>query len=662
MKYFKWILIFLFFVSQSIHTANLCEKNTTFNIGTGIYDITGPAAEEGMMGYAMLNQRTSGILQRLWARAFIIESPCNHKRIVFVNVDLGMVFQGIKQAVIKKLKQKYANVYSDDNVLITAIHTHSGPGGFSTDALYNLTTLGFNRDNFEAISNGIVAAIERAQHNLQLGQIKIASNELNGLSHNRSPQSFELDPQAERAQYPNGYDPRMTLIRFDSIQGQPLGLINWFPLHGVSMNNKNSLINGDNKGYAEYLFEKDFDSHYDQNAFVAAFAQANSGDVSPNLFDHEGGSGLAGRLAIENAGQPQYENAKQLFDQADTMLIGEVDYRHMFVAMDDVAIDPLYTDGKPQHTCPAAIGISMLAGTQDGEGFGKQGVSCKDLKNAFPNFICKLVTTPCQGVKPIVLQTGLMKPHPWTPRILPLQLFKIGHLIIIATPVEVTTISGSRLRNVVARYFPLDQYEIVISALSNAYSGYLATPEEYQLQRYEGASTLFGPWELSALEQGFGVLAESLKNNTLLASGPIPPDLSNDQINLQPDVVFDAVPLGKHFGDIYQNVKAHYHPGDMAQAIFWSAHPKNNFRLQGTFLAVQKYINQHWQTIRVDRDWDTEYFWQRKGIAYSLATLTWYIPKDIEPGLYRFVHYGDSKSLTGKVSSFVGVSSQFNVD
>src|SRR3990167_2821174 len=93
-------------ICSQVAFANNCQKNTTFNIGAGIYDITGPAAEEGMMGYGMMAQQTAGIYQRLWARAFVIESPCNNKRIIFVNVDLGQLFQGIKQEVIRVLQKK----------------------------------------------------------------------------------------------------------------------------------------------------------------------------------------------------------------------------------------------------------------------------------------------------------------------------------------------------------------------------------------------------------------------------------------------------------------------------------------------------------------------------------------------------------------------------
>ena len=39
---------------------------------------------------------------------------------------------------------------------------------------------------------------------------------------------------------------------------EPLGLINWFAVHPVSMNNTNHLISGDNKGTASQMLERGF--------------------------------------------------------------------------------------------------------------------------------------------------------------------------------------------------------------------------------------------------------------------------------------------------------------------------------------------------------------------------------------------------------------------
>lgn len=658
--YLFWFsIIVLVLPGVAYIVSRVCADNTTFRVGAGVYDITGPAAEQGMMGYAILEQKTAGIYQRIWARAFVIESPCNGKRIVFVNADLGQLFQGVKQEVVRKLQAKYGDRYNHKNVLLTANHQHSGPGGYSTYALYNFTTLGFNRKNFNAIVDGIVKAVERAQNNMQNTQVKLASGTLTGIGINRSAQAYLQNPADERQSYSHNIDTTMTLLSF----GSRIGLINWYPLHGTSMNNQNRLINGDNKGYAEYLFERDFKSDYGPRAFVAAFAQANVGDVSPNLGGKGGGKGLAGIRAVEKAGGPQYGMAKKLFNAAQKVMKGGVDYRHTFVKMDEVSIDPKFTDGKPQKTCSAAIGVSMLAGTTDGEGFGKQGVTCAGVSELFPTIACSITTNPCQGVKPIALATGKMKPYPWTPNFLPLQLFKVGNLAIIAVPFEMTTMAGRRLQKaVLGELESVGVTDAVISGLSNAYVGYVVTPEEYQLQLYEGASTHFGPWTLAALLQEFTKLAQAMARGKSVPDDPKPPYLVDKQIGLQTGVVFDDKPLLKKFGSVHKDVQSTYKPGSTVNAVFWGAHPKNNYRTQDTFLAVQRMEGGKWITVRQDRDWDTEYHWKRDGIANSLVTIVWRIPTDVTPGEYRIVHYGDWKSgLTKKIAPYAGYSSSFTV-
>ena len=42
---------------------------------------------------------------------------------------------------------------------------------------------------------------------------------------------------------------------------------------------------------------------------------------------------------------------------------------------------------------------------------------------------------------------------------------------------------------------------VVIAGLTNTYSSYITTREEYGAQRYEGASTIFGPSTLDAYIQ-----------------------------------------------------------------------------------------------------------------------------------------------------------------
>jgi neutral ceramidase len=645
-----------------------CAGNTSFQVGAGMYDITGPAAELGMMGYAMVEQKTAGIHQRLRSRAFVIASPCNGRRVAFVSADAGFISQGIKQQVVERLKATYGTLYSDENVLLSATHTHSGPGGFSHYALYNLTILGYDKQTFDAMVDGIYQSIVRAHGNLTAGSLRLASGDLLNASINRSPNAYLSNPSTERAGFAYDTDKRMTLLRLQASTGQEVGLINWFAVHTTSMGNDNRLISGDNKGYASYLFEKHKGTSYTApRTFVAAFAQSNEGDVTPNIFGGTNGGGANDFESTELSGRKQYDLARALYDGAGQAVTGAVDYRHTYVKMDEVQVAPAYTDGVWRTTCEAAIGQSMLAGAEDGPGFGREGATCEDIQDEWSVFSCVARYTACQAEKPIVLEMGTMTPYPWTPEVLPLQVVTVGNLALVAVPYEMTTMAGRRLRRTVLdQLSPLGVDQVVIAGLSNAYAGYLATREEYARQEYEGASTHFGPWQLAAVQQEAEKLAAALRNGASVPAGPTPRDLRNEQTTVQTGVVFDDKLLWVDFGSVVTNALASYTRGATVSVKFWGAHPKNNLRRQGSFLQVQRKSGTSWVTVANDWDWETKYRWERNNCAPTLAcshvTVEWKIPADTVPGTYRIRHDGDWKSgWDGLIRPYTGYSREFTV-
>ena len=101
---------------------------------------------------------------------------------------------------------------------------------------------------------------------------------------NRSPTSYDANPEQERARYPSNLDTAMVQLNFHDMAGQALGALNWFSVHPNSMNNTNHYISGDNKGAASLMLEAAMapGSLAGQSPFVAAFAATNLGDVSPN--------------------------------------------------------------------------------------------------------------------------------------------------------------------------------------------------------------------------------------------------------------------------------------------------------------------------------------------------------------------------------------------
>lgn len=83
-------------------------------------------------------------------------------RLAFVSVDLGMMGDGVRIEVVKNLERKYNGLYNMDNVILSATHTHSAPGGFLMHTFFDLPSTGFARETFDALVSGIVKVNERA--------------------------------------------------------------------------------------------------------------------------------------------------------------------------------------------------------------------------------------------------------------------------------------------------------------------------------------------------------------------------------------------------------------------------------------------------------------------------------------------------------------------
>ena len=137
-------------------------------------------------------------------------------------------------------------------------------------------------------AEGIAQAILSAYLKVQNRTIRSAQSWFMGASRNRSSTSYLLNPQSERDEYneEGDTDKSMTQLTFHSIDDVTAkGLLNWFAVHGTSLNSSYHFISGDNKGYASYLMERYWNGNNTlpgSGNFVATFASTNLWDVSPN--------------------------------------------------------------------------------------------------------------------------------------------------------------------------------------------------------------------------------------------------------------------------------------------------------------------------------------------------------------------------------------------
>lgn len=81
-----------------------------------------------------------------------------------------------------------------------------------------------------------------------------------------------------------------------------------------------------------------------------------------------------------------------------------------------------------------------------------------------------------------------------------------------------------------------EDVEVILAGLSNIYTSYITTPEEYMVQRYEGASTIYGPHTLTIYLEKYVQLLSALLEGREVEAGPNPPNLDSAQINLNTPV------------------------------------------------------------------------------------------------------------------------------
>ncbi|CAM6104879.1 unnamed protein product [Calypogeia fissa] len=760
-------LLFLGAIQTAAAGGIQSDGSANYLVGVGSHDITGPAADANLMGYANPEQTGGGIHIRLRARSFIVADPVQtENRVLFVNLDACMGAQSVTLRVLDRLKSRYGSLYTAKNVLISGTHTHAGPGGYLQYVLYIITSLGFVRQSFDALVDGIELSITQAHENLRPGSIYVNAGELLDASINRSPSAYLNNPAEERARYKYDVDKTMTLLKFVDEEWGEAGAFSWFAVHGTSMNNTNSLISGDNKGAAARFFEDWFSRrssqysvldetkqleyvsdgahpgfapvdgntfataamlkssggkpstklssvvHRVRNAmkdslkppFVAAFCQSNVGDTTPNIlgafctdtglpcdFNTSTCNGknelCIGRgpaypddhfESTKIIGERQFKKAAELFKSSSSQQIsGKVQFRQTYIDFSNVKVT--LENSEVVSTCPAAVGFGFAAGTTDGPG-AFNFVQGDNQGNLFWKLVGGALKVPsahqveCQKPKPVLIDTGEMTyPYAWAPSILPISIFQIGQFVILGVPAEFTTMSGRRLREAVKTTLIQngdgefgEDLQVVIAGLSNGYSQYVATFEEFQAQRYEGASTLYGPHTLSAYIQEFKKLATALAKGDEVSPGPAPPDMVDQQLGFLPGVVADATPWGVNFGDLKEDVptNASYHFGDTVEVTFYTGCPRNDILTEGTYGLVELLDKSgKWVSVYDDDDWCLKFVWYRNSqfSTHSFATISWEIPETVLAGTYRIRHFGAYKHLFGSVKHFTGTSSAFVV-
>ena len=192
--------------------------------------------------------------------------------------------------------------------------------------------------------------------------------------------------------------------------------------------------------------------------------------------------------------------------------------------------------------------------------------------------------------------------------------------------------AGQRLRaTVAARLAPLGVEEVIISGLSNGYSHYLTTAEEYALQHYEGASTLYGPHTLLAWQQIFDDLAANMVAGSTAQGRTVAPEPAPEWKERGHDC--NPGPRGSVRSG-YLDGPARVRCDEAATFTFASRHPKRESGWDP--LRIERQLDGGWVLVTTDEAPETRLQWRKTGRDYDVE-VTWQVPPETPAGTYRAV-------------------------
>ncbi|WP_421083229.1 neutral/alkaline non-lysosomal ceramidase N-terminal domain-containing protein [Rothia nasimurium] len=636
-----------------------------FLVGAGVADMTGEVAEVGFMGYATDTQKGSGIHTRQYARAFVVIDPATGSRNLMVVLDALSGWNSVRAELLNRLKSEIGPEFGESNVMITATHSHATPGGVSKDPLYNLTTLGFHEPTFRAQVNGSMKAIREALADLAPGNVTVSTTKVTGIGVNRSAVAQQQNPQHLMKELVNGVDPTNTTFRFEH-NGVTRAVLNWFAIHPTSLTNQNTLVSSDNKGYASYLLETvdhgvNLNAGADDDAFVAAFANSNSGDVSPNTWLKPGMGPTTNEFEnVKIQGTKQADAVRAQLASPGTPVGQGLDSRITYTDFSKINVEARFTGtGYPGSTCNASLGAPFAAGSlEDGPGAAGfyEGANANKVLADF-NWLAYNASAPltaCQYPK-----ANFLAVHGQIQQKLPIQIMRFGSYYVLGLPGEHNSAVGVQYRQDMAQLLGVDQSQIIVQGVTNAYSHYVATPQEYVSQQYEGGATIFGINSMGAYRQVLNTVGTSLRDGTALPLGD-KPEVRTPMKSAVGKVWYDLPGLGNHYGKVLTQ-PGNTPRGRTVSALFVGAHPNNDQQLNSTYLEVQRKQGSSWVTVAGDNDPNTRFKWKRHLAAQSRVTIEWQIPADATPGTYRLVYHGDSKTSSGWITPFTGTTREFRV-
>jgi neutral ceramidase len=495
-----------------------------FRVGVARVDITPPPGP-ATFGHGPDAHVTNGYWTRLYCRVFVIETRATDRHAI-VPCDLAAISDRLHRAVAEKVAEKSdadAFPVPATRLMLTATHTHAGPAHYFESPAYggvgSTRQPGYDERMVEFLAGRIADGIKQAIQGLRPAAARWVHTTAWGISRNRSVMQFHAnDPAFTPRESPDpllpadiaAIDPALDVLQFEEIDDAqpanrvgPIGWLVFFGMHPTVLPSSNRLFGADADGVASRRLEARLRSVWATRGSacqidtgcdpLAGFVNTNEGDLSPVWRRGD----VAETIEI---GEKLADAALRTLDPSVPVIN---DRKRAERFRTDLALESRYIEvDLPGRALPRGGGhlcTPPRLGQAAGHGGSDHPTSIDGLIDSGSDL--DPASTDCQAPKPQLLGSfsplivGL-SPKTFFPTHVAFALVHLGDTWLSFVPGELTVHAGAAVNRAV-----LDAVAragepaptAIVAGLANGYIQYIATRAEYQLQAYEGASTLYGP-------------------------------------------------------------------------------------------------------------------------------------------------------------------------
>jgi hypothetical protein len=215
----------------------------------------------GLYPHAFWFKPNDGSLDELAARALVIYA--GETRLTWVAVDLIAVTQDFTRRLAARLT---ASGIRAGTLIVSASHTHSGPGGFLASPVFAISATDREAPAVrDAVLDAMVEAIRRAGAGARDARLAVGR--------------VDAPPHLTRGRMASDPDPAVIVLTLRTVQSEPIAVVWNYAIHATMLGPGNLKLSGDVAGAVSRGLEMTL-------GVPALYVNGAVGDVSPRRHGH----------------------------------------------------------------------------------------------------------------------------------------------------------------------------------------------------------------------------------------------------------------------------------------------------------------------------------------------------------------------------------------